>query len=174
MKGVIVVCLRELVVTRFGQDKWEEALRRVKINPKSSVLPTQDVDDANVLSVIESLCGVLGITSVQAADAFGEYWVTTFAPNIYGIYFRGANNARDLLLKMDNIHELVTSNIPNAHPPRFDYEWRNDNTLIMTYKSQRGLIDFLVGLIKGVGKYYGESLQVTKLGLTKVQVVFGG
>jgi hypothetical protein len=42
----------------------------------------------------------------------------------------------------------------------------------MTYKSPRGLIDFLVGLIKGVGKYFKEDLRVRKLNNTDVEVVF--
>jgi hypothetical protein len=45
-------------------------------------------------------------------------------------------------------------------------------TLIMHYKSHRGLIDFMVGLIKGVGKYFKENLQVRKLGDKRVEIVF--
>lgn len=172
MKGVIVVCLKGLVESKFGQDKWEEALRRVKINPKSKPLPTQDIDDAKVLSVIKSVCSVLGITLPQAADAFGEYWACNFAPKIYGAYYSGAKNAREFLMKMDNVHESVTKNIPNAHPPRFGYEWADDKTLIMTYKSSRGLIDFMVGLVKGVGKHFNETILVSKTGLNRVQIKF--
>jgi hypothetical protein len=42
----------------------------------------------------------------------------------------------------------------------------------MKYKSRRGLIDFMVGLIKGVGKFYKEDLKVTKLSSDKVEIVF--
>jgi hypothetical protein len=42
----------------------------------------------------------------------------------------------------------------------------------MKYKSHRNLIDFLVGLIKGVGKFYKEDLKVTKLTNDKVEIVF--
>jgi len=42
----------------------------------------------------------------------------------------------------------------------------------MKYISKRGLIDFMVGLIKGVGKYYREDLKVTKLGNDRVKIVF--
>lgn len=42
----------------------------------------------------------------------------------------------------------------------------------MTYKSQRGLIDIFIGLIKGVGKHYGENLQVHKVAPNKVEIVF--
>jgi hypothetical protein len=73
---------------------------------------------------------------------------------------------------MDKVHQMVTQNIANAHPPRFEYDWKDDQTLIMTYKSNRNLIDFLVGIIKGVGKYYKENLKVMKLGKDKVQIRF--
>ena len=66
----------------------------------------------------------------------------------------------------------MTKNIPNASPPRFDYEWNDTNTLIMKYKSNRNLIDILVGLVKGVGNYFQEDLTVSKTGMDKVQVVF--
>jgi len=69
-------------------------------------------------------------------------------------------------------HEASTRSIPDARPPQFDYEWKDGRTLIMHYKSHRGLIDFLVGLVRGVGKHFKEDLQVTKLSADKVQIVF--
>ena len=42
----------------------------------------------------------------------------------------------------------------------------------MKYESKRGLIDFLVGLVKGVGKHYKENLLVSKVGNDTVKVVF--
>jgi len=73
---------------------------------------------------------------------------------------------------MDSVHVASTKSIPGANPPRFDYEWNDEKILIMKYKSQRGLIDFMVGLIKGVGKLYKADLKVTKLGSDKVKIVF--
>jgi hypothetical protein len=174
VKGVIVQCLAELVKEKFGRDKWEEALEKSGLDKDAVFLATQDVEDNAVLKVVGSVCETLGISLVQAADAFGEYWVNTFAPKIYATYYRGADSARDFLLKMDDVHRAATKSIPGAHPPRFEYEWKDDKTLVMTYKSHRGLIDFLVGLIKGVGTYFKEDLQVTKLSDEKVEVVFPG
>jgi hypothetical protein len=42
----------------------------------------------------------------------------------------------------------------------------------MKYKSGRGLMDFAIGLIKGVGKYYHEDLQVSRQGQDSVRIVF--
>jgi len=42
----------------------------------------------------------------------------------------------------------------------------------MKYWSSRGLIDLFVGLIKGFGKYYNETLVIKKLSTTEVEIVF--
>lgn len=56
--------------------------------------------------------------------------------------------------------------------PRFDYQWKDDRTLVMHYKSDRGLVDILVGLIKAVGRYYKEALKVKKLNEHEGEVLF--
>lgn len=172
MKGAIVQCLGDLATSNFGKDKWEQSLETAGLSKASFFIPVQNVDDEKVLKIIASLCKVAGISSVQAADAFGDYWVNVYAPKLYGSYFKGANSSRELLLKMDEIHGSVTKNIPNALPPRFEYEWKDNKTLIMKYKSNRGLMDILIGLVRGVGKYYKEDLKITKLSNDKLQIIF--
>jgi len=172
MKGVIVDCLAELVKTKFGTEKWQASLEKAGIPPESKFLVTEDVNEDAVRKVLESVCKTLNISLAQAADVFGEYWVNVYAPRIYAPYYHGVNSAKDFLLKMDDIHKKTTKNIPNAHPPRFDYEWKDDKTLIMTYMSYRNLIDIMIGLVKGVGKYFKEDLKITKLSDTKIKIVF--
>ena len=172
MKGVIINCLAEMVKEKFGEDKWEATLKGAGLDRSTVFFTTQDIPDDVALKVIESACQVLGISRAQAADAFGEYWVNTFAPKIYGAYYEGVNSAKDFLLNMDRVHRAATRSLPDAHPPRFGYDWQDDKTLIMTYQSHRGLIDIMIGLIKGVGKYYQEDLQVTQIGPNKVRIVF--
>ena len=60
----------------------------------------------------------------------------------------------------------------NAQPPRFDYKWKDEKTLIMIYNSKRGLIDIMIRLIEGVGKYYKENLKITKLNDKEVEIIF--
>ncbi|MCI5150813.1 MAG: hypothetical protein D3916_15765 [Candidatus Electrothrix sp. MAN1_4] len=172
MKGVIATCLAGLVKDNFGRDKWEDALEDAGMDRHAIFSATNKVDDAAVMKVVASVCKVLNITPLQAADAFGDYWVNVYAPRIYGAYLQEATSSKELLLGMDKIHETVTSTIPNAQPPRFEYQWKDSRTLIMKYKSHRGLIDFLVGLIRGVGRYFHEDLRVKKLNNTDVEVIF--
>lgn len=172
MKGSIAQCLANLVVEKFGKEKWESALEKAGVNKGTIFTPLQNVDDATVLKVIDAVCKTTNLTMNQAVEAFGNYWVNTYAKKVYTTHYMGVFTAKDFLLKLDKVHERTTKSIPDAHPPRFEYEWKNDKTLIMTYKSQRGLIDFLVGLIKGVGSLFSEDLKVSKLSASKVQVIF--
>ena len=172
MKGTIVRCLEELVVINFGKDKWEKSLEYAGLDKSTPFLPIIDIDDSQVLIIIDAVCKTLNISLAQAADAFGDYWVNVYSQKMYSSYYNKYKTAKDFLLNMDNVHIEVTKTIENARPPRFEYEWIDDKTMIMHYQSQRGLIDFVIGLIKGVGKFYKENLEVTILGPTNVQIVF--
>ena len=172
MKGVIADCLGKLVKDKFGVDKWEKSLENAGMNTKTVFIATQDIPDSDVMKLVGSVCKILNITLQQAADAFGDYWVNEYAKKVYFAYFSKSKTAKDFLLNMDKVHISVTQNVKNAKPPRFEYTWENDKTLIMKYLSSRGLIDFLVGLIKGVGKYFNENLTVSKVGSDRVKIVF--
>jgi hypothetical protein len=170
MKGVIVSCLADLVITKFGKDRWRNALAKAGLDRNMIVLATSDLDDAAVLKVVDAVCAELDLTRQQAADAFGEHWVCTFAPRTYKAFYK--KNAREFLLAMDGVHDQTTRTMPNAHPPRFSYAWEDDKNLVMTYSSGRGLMDFFVGLVRGVGKYYKETLALDRIGPNKLRITF--
>jgi methyl-accepting chemotaxis protein len=172
MKGTIVVCLADMVTAQFGKAKWQAALEGAGLKPGAWFLHHEDIDDASVMRLVASACKTLDITTAQAADAFGDYWMNVYAPRIYKPFLNAAGSAREFLLGLDQVHVAITKNMPGARPPRFEYSWRDSNTLVMTYKSPRGMLDFVVGLAKGVGKYYKTSLTVTKSGPDSVQIVF--
>ncbi len=172
MKGTIIKCLEELVITQFGQDKWKKSLEDAGLDTFTVFWPMSDFDDAVVLELVGAVCDNLNISLAQAADAFGDYWINVYAQKMYSLYFTTSATARDFLLNMDNVHVQMTRTIENARPPHFRCEWQDDKTLIMHYQSHRGLVDFVVGLARGVGRYYKEDLQVARLGPDKVRIVF--
>ena len=172
MKGVIVLCTKEMVEKKFGREKWLEALKNAGIDKEPRVLPISDVEDHLLLTVVQSICHVMGIGLKEFGELFGDYWVNEYSQRLYKVYYDNAKDARDFLLMMDDVHVNMTKGMENAKPPRFLYEWKDNKTLVITYLSQRHLIDIMVGLIKAVGKFYGEKLEVKKLSDDKVEVVF--
>jgi len=171
MKGSIAQCAEDLVRAKFGDEKWESVCEAAGLPANTRFLPSANVDDGATVKVINAIGTVCGLSSTGVADAFGEYWVCDYAPRLYPSYFRGANSARDLLLSMDSVHDKVTRTMPNAHPPKFGYNWTDENTLVMDYSSARGLVGIFVGLVKGVGLKYGENLAISTAG-TRVTIRF--
>jgi Haem-NO-binding len=174
MKATITNCLAELVETKFGKDKWDAILKDSGLQSQASQfrIPPSDVPDEQVYKLLASTCKVLKITSEQAADAFGSYWCCTYAPRIYSSIVKRFKNAKEMILGLDGVHVTMTETIPNAKPPRFQYKWEGDHTLLIEYKSSRNIIDIYIGLLKGVGEFYKERLVVTKLSPKQVKVVF--
>jgi hypothetical protein len=172
MKGVIVLAIKDLITKRYGKEKWEEVLKKAGVEKEPIITVTSNVDDSTVMKVINAICSVLGISLAELGEAFGDYWVNEYSHTLYGVYYKIYLNAREFLLKMDEVHQVTTRHMIGADPPRFEYEWKDDKTLVMKYKSKRRLIDFMVGLIKGVGKFYKENLKVKKISDDKVEITF--
>ena len=163
MKGTIIKCLEEMVSTKYGQERWKDVLAKCGMSPSTIFTTMAVVPDEDLLRLLEATAAVTGMTLDQARNAFGEFWSTTYAPSIYGAYFKKAKNARELLLNLDHIHVVMTKTA-GASPPRFRYEWRGDRVLVMHYDSPRGLVALMPGLIRGVGRYFRENLTVAVKG----------
>lgn len=172
MKGAIASCLKETIISKFDRSKWTEIMVASGLNPNMMILSIMDIDDGVIMKIVKNSCEALHLSVEELADLFGEYWMNSFATRTYRNYYGTCQNAKDFFLKLNEIHQKVTSSIESSKPPKFEYEWETDNVLILTYLSERGLIDFVVGLAKGVGKYFKQNLLVKKLSPTEVSIAF--
>ena len=172
MKGIIVKCLSDLVKSDFGEDKWKEIMQQSGENPYVVINAISDIDDQKFFSLFEQTCEVLNLSKQQACDAFGNYFVNTFAPKIYAVFYERFENAKDFIMGMDNVHDIVTRSLNNAHPPRFTIEEVDEKTIIVNYKSSRNMIDFYISLAKGVGNYFNTPISTKKLSEERVELTF--
>jgi hypothetical protein len=172
MKGTILNSLEQLVTEKHSRDHWRKILVAAGLNEMTMFSAMADVDDGKVLQMVGATCQVLGIELKDFMRVWGDFWVGTWVPKLYGSYLHGVTGARDYFLRLDSIHESVTRNIPNARPPRFAYEWKSDRVLRMTYSSQRGLIDLMVEWAGAVGRHFKEQIVVTKVPPDKLDIQF--
>jgi len=164
MKGTIHKCLHELIVEKYGKSKWEVCLRSVNIAIDYRFTASEDVSDATTLNLVLNAVDILGVSAQQLFDEFGEYWCCVYAPKVYSFWYIGLKDSKDYILKLDRIHQMIGKHFNNAKPPRFEYEWMDEDekVLLLTYHSERNLIDLFVGCVKGVGKYFNEELKIKK------------
>jgi hypothetical protein len=158
--------MEELVVKQFGVEKWKDCLQGADLGQTGTIMTNTDVPDDTAHKMVASISAVTKLSKDQVIEAFGDYWSTVYAPDIYGVYFQKAKNAKDLLLNLDHIHTAMTKSMKGAAPPHFTYEWQGDKVLLMHYKSPRGMVEFMPALIRGVAKYYKEKIEVKTTGNT--------
>jgi hypothetical protein len=180
MRAQIFLCLTELIREKFGKEKLNLILDASGLSDSRVYMQYfngLDFSDEKFFDMVRNLCRILAISKEQAADAFGEYWVCEYAPREYPHYFQNIKSAEELLMKLDSIHQDITANSPSnveaAHPPRFDIKQTEKNTYRVHYKSKRGMIDFYIGLVKGVGVYFNTPVEVQKISEEQVDIRLG-
>lgn len=171
MKATILKALEDMVLSMAGKESWLQILEQSGLNKSQLFLPIADIDDEIAHKLFVTTSKVMNITWEQACDAYGDYWVNVYAKPLYSQYY-DVKTAREFLLNMTELHDHITRSIKNSRPPHFTYDWEDENTLLMGYQSHRGLIDLMIGLIRGVGKCFNEKLTVTKLSSDLARVQF--
>ncbi|MFO8074350.1 MAG: heme NO-binding domain-containing protein [Polyangia bacterium] len=172
MKGVFVICLEELACKRWGADVWGRALQRAGMEGDEMFVATRDVPDELAMGMFEAVCREAGIERSELAGEFGRYWIDEFAPRFYRMYYECVASVREFLLQLDEVHRQTTEFIAGADPPRFEYEWKDDDLLEMRYVSSRGLLDFAAELVASAGRHFGEPLDVTRIGEDRLRIRF--
>jgi hypothetical protein len=170
MKALIVHCLKEMFDEKYDPDVYAEACKVASIENKH-YLNNQDIEDEKVITLFTSLAKHMYIDIKVLFDAFGEYFICTFAQKYFKNYFRIYKSTKDFLKAIDKIHVNIESMYGGSTPPRFDIE-EKDNKLIIHYKSGRNLIDLLISLVKGVSKYYKEKIYVNKINDKTIEIKF--
>jgi len=175
MKGTIQYCLEEAIIKNFGEKKWEQCLKLSGYPTGFSFMTMirEDIDEEKSINIFVKSAETLGISLTELFDLFGIYWCVEYAPKIYGAFFAGIKSTKSAISKLDQVHVMVTKNIPNSSPPRFNYHWINDDELELTYISKRGLIDLFISLVKGLNKAFDDTCKITKLSQEKMIIDFG-
>lgn len=173
MKGTIHRCLSEVVIKHFGEDTWRNILHKTGFEADRNFALSDDVEEELSLKLIQETVSTVGVEAEAVFDLFGEHWVCEYAPKHYAFWYIGAKNAKEFMLKLDNIHSIVGRHFNNAKPPRFLYEEKSPNILEIEYKSNRSFLPLFISLVKGVGVYFKEAIDIIHLSDNKIQLHFG-
>lgn len=174
MKGTIHYCLEEAIKEKFGEEEWMQCLEHCGYPEDHSYMMKirDDIDEKESIDLFVKCSEALNIPLGNLFDVFGEYWCVEYAPSLYGAFFIGINSSKEAITKLDWVHDRVTKHIENSKPPRFVYDWLDENKLQLTYKSSRGLIDLFISLVKGLNAKFGDHCAITKLSDSQLIIDF--
>ncbi|EKE05245.1 MAG: hypothetical protein ACD_19C00384G0001, partial [uncultured bacterium] len=157
MKGTVVNIWLNTIGTLYGENHRNDIMKSEGWSPSKLITPLEEIDDSKVFSLIGAFAKSKNLTSEQLWRKLGENNVASFY-HWFPSYFE-KKSAKSFLMLMDKVHAQLTKMIPGAKPPRLIPEEIDDKNVIITYKSKRGLVDYLMGLIEGCGNHFGEKIQ---------------
>lgn len=161
MYGLVNKAVEDLVCTRFGAETWAKIQAKADVGVEGFV-SMDPYPDAVTYKLVIAASEVLGESVPALLEAFGEFWILYTAREGYGeLVTMFGSSMREFLGNLDNMHTRLGMSFPQLRPPSFVARDLDDGTIELEYHSTReALAPMVVGLLKGLGKSFGEAVEV--------------
>lgn len=162
MYGLVNQAVREMVITNYGEEKWEAI--RENAGTDDVFIAMDQYPDNVTTGLVGGACAVLGAQPEQVLDAFGEFWVD-FTGRAYGELFEMAGDSFvDFLKNLNDLHTRVEQMMPDLAPPSFMITDEMPGEFKLQYHSKRdGLHPMINGLLRGLGKRFHTRVESTRI-----------
>ncbi len=162
MYGMVHNAARAMVLERFGEEAWNDILKRSGLTADHFVA-AKPYDDQVTMSLIGSACDAMNMASEDLLEAFGEYWITFASRSNYGGIFKMSGEKLDVFIEnLDSMHRSIELAMPQANLPSFEVLASTPDEIQVMYRSDRsGLEPFVTGLFQELLRFFGETGQVS-------------
>lgn len=163
MYGMIHKAIRDMVVTKFGEDTWEIVAKDANVGDEH-LLSMSTYDDKVMYAMVESACKVLELSQEQVYESFGRYFVeVTLQTNFKSLLHTYGGSSFALFENLNTLHETISTTYTGYSPPFFEVTRRTDNEIDLFYQSERGgLSPFVRGMVFGLADFYEEVVLITE------------
>ncbi|MBY0487421.1 MAG: heme NO-binding domain-containing protein [Flavobacteriaceae bacterium] len=161
MYGIVNKAIEDLVITNFGEEKWEAIKERSGVDI-DFFISSEPYDDDVTFKLAVAVSEEMNMSVSDVLIAFGEWWVIKTTTEKYpGLMNSGGDNLKDFLVNLPNFHNRVMLIYPKLTPPEFKVSDITENGLNLHYFSKRqGLQEFVRGLLQGLGKMFNSPVSL--------------
>lgn len=158
MKGVIFNILEELVEEKCGMQTWNEILQGLEY--EGIYTAAKSYPDDQLFALVAAVSDKLQMPAGDVVGVFGEYLFSQLAER-YPIFLEQEPTLRGFLKSVDGvIHVEVRKLYDSPNLPSFVCQDKDQQTLVMEYRSPRQLCILAEGLIRGAAQHYGEQINI--------------
>jgi len=164
MYGLVNKAIADMVRSQFGEETWQE-IRQLAAVENDTFLSMEGYPDDVTHRLVKAGSQVLGLSSSQIMQAFGEFWIQFTTTEGYGeLMNMNGDDLPEFLGNLDNLHTRLGVIFPQFKPPSFEsYEGENENELTLEYHSEReGFAPMILGLVKGLGDRFDTDVEIAQ------------
>jgi hypothetical protein len=164
MYGLVNRALEDLIVQRYGEERWLEVRDKAKVEI-DAFISNEPYEDEITYNLIGAAHETLGVCVSDLMLEFGHSWVMKTALENYGPMLRATGaTLKEFLVNLPQLHTRVQLLYPKLRPPEFECTDVEDGSLKLHYRTYReGLTNFVVGLLHGLGQLYETPVTVSVL-----------
>lgn len=162
MYGLVNQAIKDLVVTKFGDESWENICVNAQI-PPDDFAAMQYYPDALTYGLVGAASKELGLAGETILAEFGKHWVLYTAKEGYGpMMDLFGGDFKTCLMNLNNLHARMGMTMPQLTPPRFVFKEESPTVYLVQYHSARaGLSPMVSGLLEGLAARHGVRIKVT-------------
>lgn len=168
MKGTVVSTWMKTCRKLYGDEIVDKAMNSVGWESSKIFLPVEDIDDQKVKDLIANISGAAGESINVLWKKIGLDNINSFHSD-YPAFFKH-ENLYSFFKSMFDVHVVMTKKLPGANPPIVSIAPISSREAVFEYKSQRGMFDYLMGMIEGSAKFFNEKLGIEQIEKTDTSV----
>jgi len=152
--------LRTFTEETCGPTAWNDALTTATLGPRV-YLPITSYPDDELVAIVAALATMTQQTVPQLLESFGEH----IAPHLIAMYrhlLKPHWRTLDVLEHAERTaHRAVRVEQPGALPPYLEASRQSECVVTIRYNSARRLCHVAKGIIRGLSRSFGESVDLT-------------
>lgn len=144
-----------------GPGGWDGLMRDAALSGKV-FSPAKAYDDADALALVGAASRQFGHPPEKVLELFGEFLGPELL-RMYGRLIQPGWKTLDILENTENlIHSAVRVGNPGATPPVLECQRSGPGRLQILYASERRMCHLAKGIIRGIGRHFGETMECTE------------
>jgi hypothetical protein len=159
MHGFIFIEFDKFVLEHVQYSEWQQALKMHEID-NSAFSPTELYPDKKMVEMLHIAAENSKKSPEQLLELFGAFLVPDLM-KVYRAYIDPDWKSLDVLENAETtIHVAVRRSTAGAAPPILKVERSSPRDVVIEYVSSRNMPELGVGIIKGLGVFFNENLEV--------------
>lgn len=162
MKGIVFTEFLEMVEEKFGFLVADQIVSTSSLPSGGSYTAVGTYPHSEMVSLVVSLSKASKVEVPVLLKTFGKHLFPKFVQG-YGQFFGDVTDPFIFLESLENyIHVEVKKLYPDAELPSFESHSPAPNTLVMEYRSDRGMADFAEGLLEGCFQHFNQPVSISR------------
>lgn len=161
MKGTVVATWIKTCRKLYGDGVVDKSMEYAGWKKDKIFTPIENVDDSQVKNMVNSIAQSVNI-DVKAL------WRIIGKDNLQAFYhdfpaFFQHENLYSFFASMYDVHAVMMKKFAGAKPPLVLLKPISDKEAVFSYKSERGMFDYFMGLVDGSIEFFKENVKVEEI-----------